>query len=169
VQILSSAVIELALQASCPIVPVRFSGGLPVEAAPQRLEFPFQCARQSVWIGAPIAPDALQALGLKERKQLILEEMNSLGPAVEDERPNAAHLALAEAARAWSQRTGASAEHAMLLAALQSSPVASSGMARLLEATSSWRLVLSDTPAERWLAQLASRLFGPRGPAIELG
>jgi 3-hydroxymyristoyl/3-hydroxydecanoyl-(acyl carrier protein) dehydratase/1-acyl-sn-glycerol-3-phosphate acyltransferase len=166
VQKLSAAVIELAIEADRPVVPVRFAGALPVMPASQRLEFPYGCAAQSIWVGSPIDPGALRALGLKQRKERVLQAMNELGPALLHETPNPPNPALAQAAREWQAATGASPEHAMLMAALRCYPVESPLSSQLLEAADAGRLSLGDSPAERWLSELAKRLYGPKGPVI---
>jgi hypothetical protein len=40
VRTVSAALLELAPVADVPIVPIRFTGGLPVEPAPAKLDFP---------------------------------------------------------------------------------------------------------------------------------
>ncbi len=37
---------------------------------------------------------------------------------------------------------------------------------RLLDAVNLGRLVVRDTPEDRWLGELAQRIFGPRGPRV---
>lgn len=78
---MSGALLALAIQARLPIVPVRFTGGLPVETAPARLDFPIGYAKQDIYIGTPIAPAVLAALPLDERKRAVLEAMNAPMPS----------------------------------------------------------------------------------------
>lgn len=77
VRTISAALLELALAADVPIVPIRFTGGLPVEPAPEKLDFPIGFGNQDYWIGKPIFPDELHGLTLIERKSLVLRAINS--------------------------------------------------------------------------------------------
>jgi hypothetical protein len=64
-------IIDMAVHARAPIVPVRFAGGLPRAPAPARLDFPLGFGRQDHWIGAPILPEALEAMPYGERRAAV--------------------------------------------------------------------------------------------------
>ncbi|MCB9660085.1 MAG: 1-acyl-sn-glycerol-3-phosphate acyltransferase [Sandaracinaceae bacterium] len=85
---MSGVFVDLALAANVPVVPVRFAHGLPLDAAPERLEFPVGLGRQAYHMGAPIAPDELRSLTYKARTERILSAINTLGPALESEEPS---------------------------------------------------------------------------------
>ena len=68
-----------------PIVPVRFVGGLPVEALDERMEFPFAGGQQDIVIGSAIACETLRGLTLAARSNLVLSAINALAPP--DETP----------------------------------------------------------------------------------
>jgi 1-acyl-sn-glycerol-3-phosphate acyltransferase len=163
---LSAAPVDLAIATQTPIVPVRFTGALPVADLPERLEFPLGYARQDFWMGRPIEPEELRGLYLKERKQYVLDAMNALGPPHADETPNPPDAAFAAAVADWTQRTGASAEHAALLLALRASTDTHEDVVRLLDAMESGRLAVDARATDRWLGDLARPLFGARGPAL---
>jgi 3-oxoacyl-(acyl-carrier-protein) synthase/3-hydroxymyristoyl/3-hydroxydecanoyl-(acyl carrier protein) dehydratase/1-acyl-sn-glycerol-3-phosphate acyltransferase len=169
VQKMSSAFVDMALKVRAPIVPVRFVGGLPVKRIPTKLEFPLGCGRQDYWFGAPILPETLEALPFKERKQAVIDAINALGPANSEEEPLPGDPALAGEAAAWAERTGASAEHAVLYRVL-ADRAATAGVhpdiQRLLDGAHGAGLAAADTAEGRWLAELARRLYGERGPSI---
>ncbi|MCX7338873.1 MAG: hypothetical protein NTX76_06320 [Alphaproteobacteria bacterium] len=79
--------IELAISLDKPIVPVYFSGGLPVvNETKGRFDLPYQCTKQDVTIGNPILPNDFLSLSHSERKKLVLDSLNNLAP--NDPSPN---------------------------------------------------------------------------------
>ncbi|MBI3270542.1 MAG: polyketide synthase dehydratase domain-containing protein [Planctomycetes bacterium] len=158
---MSSAFIDMALGVGAPIVPVRFVGGLPVAELPARLEFPVGGGRQDYWLGRPIHPEALKALPLKDRKQVVLDAINGLGPRHAEESPSPPDPSFEAKVNAWVARTGATPEHATLWSVLDELPAPGSEETRRLVAGGrAGRLeVPADAPG-RWLAELARRLFG---------
>jgi acyl transferase domain-containing protein/3-hydroxymyristoyl/3-hydroxydecanoyl-(acyl carrier protein) dehydratase/1-acyl-sn-glycerol-3-phosphate acyltransferase len=101
---ITGALIDLALEAEAPIVPVRFSGGLPRKAVRERLEFPVGHGKQVYHIGRPIWPDDMLAMGLAERKRVLLEAINGLGPQPGQEEPGAPDDAFAAEVAGWCAR-----------------------------------------------------------------
>lgn len=95
VSTISAALLELALAADVPIVPIRFTGGLPVEPAPEKLDFPIGFGNQDYWIGKPIFPDELRGLTLIDRKSLVLRAINSQGVPNQLETPHPPDAAFA--------------------------------------------------------------------------
>ncbi len=166
VEKMSSAFIDMALSVGAPIVPVRFVGGLPVAALETRLEFPLGFGRQDYWIGRPILPEQLAQLPYKERKAAVIAAINGLGPALAAEAPFGGDAAFAAAVEAWIARTGATPEDAVLMTTLASRDALGDGARALVEGARTGTLVVGDDPREQWLGALASRLYGPRGPAI---
>ena len=115
---MSSTVIDAAIATETPIVPVRFTGGLPVVPAADRLEFPVGLGRQRYLLGKPLPADELRRLLYRERRDAVVAAINGLGPANAEEVPSAPAPAFGAAARDWSEATEASPEHAVLLQAL---------------------------------------------------
>jgi 3-hydroxymyristoyl/3-hydroxydecanoyl-(acyl carrier protein) dehydratase/1-acyl-sn-glycerol-3-phosphate acyltransferase len=76
----SSVFVDLALELSLPIVPIRFVGGLPIQPASERLEFPFGLGQQDIRIGTPIFPDSLGARPFAERTKTVMDAINALAP-----------------------------------------------------------------------------------------
>jgi 3-oxoacyl-(acyl-carrier-protein) synthase/3-hydroxymyristoyl/3-hydroxydecanoyl-(acyl carrier protein) dehydratase/1-acyl-sn-glycerol-3-phosphate acyltransferase len=165
---MSGAFLDMALAASVPVVPVRFTGGLPVEPLAQRTEFPVGMGTQQIWVGRPIHPGELAALNYKDRKDLVVHEINSLGPDNGIEQPSTPDPGFEIAAREWSARTGASIQDAVVLEALRRLETPCEPIKRLLDGAVSGHLMLDDTPDGRWVAELGRRLFGPKGPRISL-
>jgi hypothetical protein len=163
---MSSAFIDMALAVGAPIVPVRFVGGLPLEALTTRLEFPVGFGRQDYWLGRPIFPEELAALPYKDRKAVVIAAINGLGPDVATETPTAPDPAFGAAVDAWIARTGATPEDAVLFTTLATLADPGDEVRALCDGAREGRLVVGHDPRGQWLAQLAQRLFGPRGPAV---
>jgi 1-acyl-sn-glycerol-3-phosphate acyltransferase len=163
---MTSKFIDMSIATGAPIVPVRFSGGLPVEALTERTEFPVAMGKQAIHIGKAIEPAELAALPYKERKPKVLEAINSLGPSANSETPIPGDEALARAVAERVLRTGASAEHATLLEVLSRRDSIHPELAALLRGDTDGHLLVADADSERWLAELAQRLYGPRGAKV---
>lgn len=103
---LTSVLVDLALRARVPIVPVRFWGGLPVEPAASRLEFPLGLGAQTYGFGSPLFPDQLDPMPFAERTRFVLEQINSVGPPIEEELPSPPNLDLQERVGRWKERCG---------------------------------------------------------------
>ena len=167
VEKMSSAFIDLALAVGAPIIPVRFVGGLPVEELAARREFPVGFGRQDYWIGTPILPERLAAMAYKDRKATVLAAMNALGPEIAEERPSAPDPAFEQLVDAWIARTGATLEDAAMFCTLAMLVEPGEPVRRLCEAARGDRWAAGADPRDAWLAVLARRFFGPRGPAVE--
>ena len=147
-------------------MPVRFSGGLPVEPIRGKLEFPVGHARQDYTIGASIAASELAALAYRERRERVLDALNSLGGPVHREQPQPPDPAFGAAVARWSAETGAGEVEATFYRILESVPDPS-GLTRLLvEGARQGLLPAPAGPEGKWLAELAEPLFGPTGPEV---
>jgi 3-oxoacyl-(acyl-carrier-protein) synthase/3-hydroxymyristoyl/3-hydroxydecanoyl-(acyl carrier protein) dehydratase/1-acyl-sn-glycerol-3-phosphate acyltransferase len=164
VQKISSTFIDMALELNRPIVPVRFVGGLPAAPVADEIDFPVGMGQQDIYLGAPLSPDELRALNYRERRERVLDAINGLGPAHTIEEPLPGNPEIEAAAADWADRTGASYGHATLFRILEQLPHLSSELASVVQATAT--LHVPATPAGQWLAELARRLYGPRGPKI---
>ncbi|MEY4763710.1 MAG: hypothetical protein RI907_383 [Pseudomonadota bacterium] len=118
----SAVLIDLALSLDLPIVPLRFAGGLPVDALPERAEFPHGLGQQDIHVGAPLWPADLKAMPLAERTRCILAALNGLGPAAGEERPNPARPADVAQVQSW-VAGGMDPVQAVLRLALQTCPL----------------------------------------------
>ena len=164
---MSSTFIDLALAIGAPIIPVRLVGGLPVAPLEQRLEFPVGFGRQDYWLGRPLFPEQLARLPLKERKDVVIAAMNSLGPDLANETPLQGDAQFGVAAQEWCARTGATPEDAVLFTTLAGLRSPGVEVKALLEGARQGRLTVTAEPRSQWLGRLAKRLFGSNGPAVD--
>ncbi len=161
VEKMTGAFIDMALAVEAPIVPVRFTGGLPLDGLDVRIEFPVGMGKQTIWFGSPILPEDLARSHYGARKARVIAAMNDLagGRVVE---PPHADPELARAADGWAGATGASPEHATLRCVLSELDAPTDQVTRLLASSSA--ADLDDGTAEgRWLAELGRRLLGSAG------
>jgi 3-oxoacyl-(acyl-carrier-protein) synthase/3-hydroxymyristoyl/3-hydroxydecanoyl-(acyl carrier protein) dehydratase/1-acyl-sn-glycerol-3-phosphate acyltransferase len=157
---MSSAFIDMALTVRVPIVPVRFVGGLPAEPPLEtRLEFPVGYSKQDYWFGRAIFPEELEALPYKERKALVIDAINGLGPGAEREQPYPAEPEFERTVRAWSERSGATHEHSAILAATlgHSRSAETEALARALR-EGAYRA--ESGPKGEWMQKWARWFFG---------
>ncbi|MDP1829027.1 MAG: beta-ketoacyl synthase N-terminal-like domain-containing protein [Archangium sp.] len=164
---MSSTFIDMALAIGAPIIPVRLVGGLPVAPLETRLEFPVGFGRQDYWLGRPLLPEQLSKLPLKERKDVVLAAMNSLGPDLSTETPLPGDAQFGVAAEEWRARTGTTPEDAVLFTTLAGLRSPGVEVKALLEGARAGRMTLTSDPRSQWLGRLAKRLFGPNGPAVD--
>jgi len=163
---MSGAWVDMALATGRPIVPVRFTGGLPATPLAERIEFPIGMGRQDIHLGAPITCEELRALTHAARVERVLAAINELGPRNEVEEPSEPDPAFEASVRAWASQTGATLGHAVCLRVLEQLPDPSDATAMLLARRDAGALEVPSTPHGLWLAELARRLFGTRGPAV---
>jgi 3-oxoacyl-(acyl-carrier-protein) synthase/3-hydroxymyristoyl/3-hydroxydecanoyl-(acyl carrier protein) dehydratase len=166
---LSGAFLDMAIELGRPVVPVRFVGGLPAAPVSGEIDFPVGMGQQDIHIGVPITPDDLRLLNYRDRRQRVIDAINQLGPPHDMEEPLPPEPAFAASARAWSESTGANLGHAALFRILEQLPDICPEMAALVACARAGELRVSSTPEGRWLAELARRLFGPRGPKVVEG
>jgi 3-hydroxymyristoyl/3-hydroxydecanoyl-(acyl carrier protein) dehydratase len=166
VRTMSGTFVDLSLRVDRPIVPVRFVGGLPAEPLAARTEFPVGMGRQDIYFGRPIPPAELRELPYRERTRRVMSAINRLGPANDVETPLSPQPRFETSVREWMAATGAGLGHAAVLRCFEGLSDASPATRRLVEAAGSGVLRVGSSPEELWLAELARRLFGARGPAI---
>ncbi len=161
VRVMTGKFIDLAIEANRPIIPVKFSGGLPRTTLEARVEFAVGMGKQDLWFGTPIWPEDLKHMPYGARKNAVLDAINALGPShtVEDALPPDPDFAARVAA--WQDATGCSEEHATIWVCLQDIPEPTPQIRQLLDAVDAGGLHLSDSPEDRWLRVLARRLMGP--------
>jgi 1-acyl-sn-glycerol-3-phosphate acyltransferase len=153
---LSAMFLDLALDADLPIVPVRFSGGLPEAAGPgaQRLDFPLGYARQDIYFGRPILPETLREMALPGRKRVVLDALNGLGPELEHETPNPPDPGFASEVGDVVRELGMSEPKAVTFNALRRATHRGPATEALIEAICRGVTVSGELPEARWLARL---------------
>jgi 3-hydroxymyristoyl/3-hydroxydecanoyl-(acyl carrier protein) dehydratase/1-acyl-sn-glycerol-3-phosphate acyltransferase len=157
---MSGAFLDMALAVGAPVVPVRFVGALPVEPLAERLEFPVGMGTQDLVIGRPILPDALRALPLKQRKDVVIGAMNAIGaPPKAQETPFPGDEAFAAKVAARVARTGVEEPHAVLTEVLREAPDLHPDLRALLRSEGG-KSPFGDDPKGLWLGALRSKLLG---------
>ena len=168
VQKMSGAFLDMAIATGAPVVPVvsRAGSGRAADGqarVPGRDGRPGDHDRRSDPAGGAGGAAVQGAQGAGDRRdQRPRPRGCRRGPLPPDP-------GFAAAAGAWAARTGASPEHAALFETLRRLEFPGAEMSRLLEGASAGRLALPDDERGRWLAELARRLYGPRGPAVTFG
>lgn len=156
----SSVFIELAIEMGVPIVPVRFTGGLPVDPIQGKAEVPFNQGTQDYWLGEPIEPAFLASLPLKERIAHVVGAINHLGGTNANERPNAGDPAFAAKVADHERRTGVSEVFAAMWEVLEDCDDASDETMLLREALSEGSYTSDGSERGDWLDLMASLLLG---------
>lgn len=153
---MSGALLDLAIRAQLPVVPVRFAGGLPVEMLLARLEFPIGYAKQDISIGTPIAPAELAALPLDQRKRPVLEAMNTLGLDLSREVPNPPDPEFALGVVELRQRFAMAEPRATILHMLHCDPHVRGPLRALVDATREGGTFAGSGPGAGWLQDLGA-------------
>ena len=157
VRVVNPAVVDLAVRAGVPVVPVRVSGGLPLQGARERLEFP--AGAQTFSLGRPLRPEQLAALGHQARVDLVRRAIDGAGPPLREDAPGPRDEALRTEADAWAERRGVDPSDAALWCALGRADPPS-------QATQALRAIAAgeDPPPlrgeeRRWVRQMAWRML----------
>ena len=157
----SNVIIDLALHLQVPIVPVRFSGGLPIEPVGRRLDFPVHMGAQDILFGTPIDPDKLRALPYAQRPQAVCDALNAVGHRLESEAPIAGSRSFAARVAGCMREHHVSEQQAVLIEALRehASPCVETQelVAAIAEPVQAQG---TPSPLSPWLAQLRAFLLG---------
>ncbi len=156
----SSVLLDLALELDVPIVPVRFTGGLPIEPIAGKAEVPVGHGRQDYWIGAPIEADELRSIRLRDRVDHVVSSINSLGVTPEDEVPLDGDPVFAARVRQWQQRTGGNEVFAAAWQILQQADDVHDEAQILRDAAAAGTYRPDGTPRGEWLGGMAALLLG---------
>ena len=159
---LSSMLLDVAIAANVPVVPVRFVGGLPVEPLEKRIEFPLHYGAQKYHVGAPMMPAVLSKIPLRERVDTVLRGLNATGVSPADEQPCAPNPELEKEILAWQKKSGASLTDAVCLVAMSHLTNPSDATQRILDARAKQKLVTGNSAEDKWLSAFSEGLFGPR-------
>ena len=163
VEVVSASLIDLAVAREISIVPVRFVGGLPVEAVGAPLAFPVDYGKQEVWIGAPILPTELAALPSAERKKSVLAAINGFGGRWQSEEPGVGDARFADVVKSWQEVYGVSETQAVLyctLAACASPCPETEWLLALIEQGSAASSSEIDDETERWIRCFGEETLG---------
>ena len=163
VEVVSASLIDLAVERSIPIVPVRFAGGLPVDPVDAPLAFPVDYGQQEIWVGEPILPATLQSKPSAARKEMVLAAINGFGGRWESEEPTAGDAEFAEAVRSWQGTHDVSETEAALYRTLEAYANPSKETAWLLAAlgqTSSGPALEIDDKTRQWIRGFSQEILG---------
>ena len=108
----------------------------------------------------------LAPLPYKERKATVIDAINGLGPDIAAEIPAPPDPAFAAAVERWIAATGATPEDAVFFATLDALAEPGDQVRALCNGARTGRFAVGSHPRDAWLAELARRLFGPRGPEV---
>ncbi|HJN76685.1 MAG TPA: beta-ketoacyl synthase N-terminal-like domain-containing protein [Myxococcota bacterium] len=148
VEKMSGAFLDMAMKVNAPVVPVRFVGGLPGTPLESRVEFPVDFGKQDIWIGTPILPETLASMPYGERKKLVIEAINDLGPDNSVEEPLPGDPDFGGRVAAWSEGAGVNPDNAALREVL----------AECREPCDQTRALLAGVPDGDWLRALSERI-----------
>ncbi len=154
VERMSSAFIDLAISLDRPIIPVRFTGGLPVIALDERAEFPVGLGQQDMHLGPALTPTALAALPYRDRRTSVLAAINALGPAAADEQPLPPDSTFESRVRTWMTETSVPFGHAVFHEILRDLPDPCPAIAGFLRGEP------TKGQDREWFAELGRRLRG---------
>lgn len=155
---ISSLFLDLALELDLPIIPVRFSGGLPLQPIVGKLEFPISHCAQDYAIGRPILPEELRALAYGDRGRRVTSAMNNLGPAHKQETPNRADPNFAAQVQSWQEQARVSEVQATFFRILEEVQNPRAETLALLGPDQAQEH--DGSPEAVWLADFARRLYG---------
>ncbi len=151
----SGVILDLAVKARLPIVPVRFAGGLPREPLADRLEFPLGHGAQDIYLGTPVDPAELADLPLGPRRDRVLAALNGLGPEASEETPNPGDADFAAGVERLVSDLGLPAARASVLLALERDPETGDRVKGVIEALRRGDALADGLPDRDWLAGLA--------------
>lgn len=162
----SSVFLDLALELNVPIVPVRFTGGLPVAPISGKAEFPVGHGRQDYWIGKPIEPEELRALPLRDRVNHVVSAINTLGVTPVADRPYPADAEFAKRAARTQKDSGVHEVFAAIWQILKDSENVSQQTKQLRIAATNGTATdrtgdFDGSQLGEWLNKLAALLLGP--------
>ena len=163
VRIVSSTLVDLAVERNIPIVPVRFVGGLPLEPVEEPFAFPLDFGQQDVWIGAPIMPDELAGLRSGQRRDAVIAALNDFGGRWQAEMPNPGDPDFAATVAAWQAARGVGETEAVLLRVLESVPEPSDEtkwLLAVLRGEAPDAALSVDDVTKEWLATFSREILG---------
>ncbi len=161
IHMMSRDLTEVTLRLRRPVVPVRFSGGLPAASLGHKFHLPYRMGRLAIEMAPPIAPGALAATPSAAQRRRILGAINAMAPP-EGVYAGRANPALAKRCLRRHLETGSSALKCFLLEALQSMPDPSAETQRLRDFIRTGVLPRAGVADPDWFARKAMWLTDGR-------
>jgi len=84
---MSSVIVDVALELNLPILPLRYSGGLPVAPLREIISFPWEFGRQDYTLGRPLMPEQLGRVPRPKAAEQVVNAINEIAPRPEAETP----------------------------------------------------------------------------------
>jgi 1-acyl-sn-glycerol-3-phosphate acyltransferase len=162
---MSGVFLELAIACDAPVAPVKFRGGLPVEPLEAFHDFPIGFGAQDFLIGRPISAAELSAAPYGRRREMVMERINSLGGALEAERPSPPDRAFKADVRSYMRRSGVTyLELAVIWAALRRLPAPTPSIEAVMRGIDERNFETRATPKGIWEAETIQWLTEGRAP-----
>ena len=158
---MSAVIVDVALDLNLPILPLRYSGGLPVEPLPEIVSFPDGFGQQDYTLGQPLMPEQLRRLPRPKAAEWVVETLNLMTPTPEAEQPLPRAPQRAERIRALCAEHGVTEIQAAVILALQTLADPSATTRSLLSFPKTGVAGLVAPAAERaWHAEVAGWIWG---------
>ena len=158
VQRMSAVLIDLALELDLPILPLRFSGGLPHQPLTEIISFPFEFGRQDYTLGRPLLPAELRRMPRPKAAELVVAAINALAPAAEQPLPGVPGRSAALAA--FCAQHGATEIQAAVILALRTLPAPAATTRSILDYPAHGSAGVVAAPAElAWHREVAQWLW----------
>jgi 1-acyl-sn-glycerol-3-phosphate acyltransferase len=158
----SSVFVDLARETGKPIIPVRFSGALPVETMDNYLDFPFAFCPQTYHLGEPVTAQDLAAAHPRDRRPMVTAAINATGSPAAEEVPGAPNLAFRRGVQKFMSETATSQVKAVLVTALRALDAPLDDTRRVLASLDSGSMVVGEGAGEEWLGQFCGWLSDGR-------
>ena len=162
----SSVFLDLALEMGIPVVPVRFTGGLPITPINGKAEVPHGQGAQDYWIGEPLEAEFLTGLALKERIAAVLGAINTLGGTNANERPNPVDERFASTVTDFEAATGVNEVFAAMWQVIEARASVSNETKMLRQAAAKGEYVSDGTARGDWLGTVGASLLGSAISAV---
>jgi 3-oxoacyl-(acyl-carrier-protein) synthase/3-hydroxymyristoyl/3-hydroxydecanoyl-(acyl carrier protein) dehydratase len=158
---MSAVIVDLALALDLPILPLKYSGGLPVEPLAAITSFPVAYGKQDYTLGRPLLPADLRRMPGPKAAEWVVEAINAIPPATESEIPLPGRPGLAAEIHAWRNDYGITEIQAAVLSALRHLPNPSEATRSILAYPVHGRAGLKAGVGELdWLHEVANWLWG---------
>lgn len=163
VQVVARSLVDRAVKARMPIVPVRFVGGLPVEPLAERIEFPYRYGKFDIVVGKALHPETLEPMASDARRDAVLEAMIGVGEPWELEEPYPGDERIAAEVPADMAARGVDEAQAVLTSILGAIEQPSADTATVLKALRSGTSLPADLERRDWLVRCARDVCGHDG------
>lgn len=158
VQRMSAVVIDLALELQLPILPLRFSGGLPLQPLAEICSFPIDFGRQDYTVGRPLLPEELRSMPRPKAAELVVAAINAIDV---EEQPLPGVPGRSAALAAFCAQHGATEIQAAVILALRTLAAPSASTRSILDFPAHGSAGVVAAPAElAWHREVAQWLWG---------